>query len=88
MFSLCTKDDMKTAILEQREELEKMKRDLAKQIKKKIASDGSENSHELDFLLQQQEICKVRLSNLKRDEAELNAEREKLNIQKNVHIRY
>eukprot|EP01119_Soliformovum_irregulare_P018153 TRINITY_DN5506_c0_g1_i1.p1 TRINITY_DN5506_c0_g1~~TRINITY_DN5506_c0_g1_i1.p1 ORF type:complete len:683 (+),score=194.47 TRINITY_DN5506_c0_g1_i1:132-2051(+) len=67
-----------------KEHLKKEKRELTKLIRKK-GQDG--NDEEMDELLQLQEIQRVRIMNLKRDEAEIASLKEKLNIEKNAHIR-
>lgn len=70
-------------ILRTREQLEKERKELTKQIKKKSEVPGAD----LEDLLQREEIVKIRLLNIKKEEGEVNFEKEKLIFEKNVHIR-
>lgn len=77
-----------TILLEEREHMERAKKEISRKIKKKIGeNDTNESVAELEELLQQEEILKIRISNNKKEDAEINAEREKLLPEKNRHIR-
>jgi tousled-like kinase len=65
-----------------------MKKELSKKVKRKSAAENNAvNEREIQELLQQEEIYKIRINALKKDELDLNVEREKLTIEKNLHIR-
>eukprot|EP01117_Protostelium_nocturnum_P012976 TRINITY_DN4804_c0_g1_i1.p1 TRINITY_DN4804_c0_g1~~TRINITY_DN4804_c0_g1_i1.p1 ORF type:complete len:683 (+),score=211.14 TRINITY_DN4804_c0_g1_i1:73-2121(+) len=73
---------------EQKENIEKQKRELAKRVKKQQLNESEIlPSHEIENLLRQEEILKLRLHAIKKEETDLSVEREKLLLEKNRHIR-
>jgi len=74
--------------IETREQLEKVKKDISKKVKKKSAAENTtENEKEIQDLLGQEEMYKIRILSLKKEEVELNTEKEKLLVEKNLHMR-
>jgi len=74
-------------LLETRENVEKMKKEVAKKITNKKRNTNLEADSEMEELLQQDEILKIRLATLKKEESELVVEKDQLVVEKNVHIR-
>mmetsp|Transcript_12316 Transcript_12316/g.17036 ORF Transcript_12316/g.17036 Transcript_12316/m.17036 type:complete len:772 (+) Transcript_12316:1461-3776(+) len=75
-------------VVDEREHLEQLSKEIRKRIKKMaIAENTAQNMQLVDELLQQEEIYKIRVSNLKKEEIDLNAERDRLVSEKNRHIR-
>jgi len=86
--------------MEERERLERQRRAYTNRAAKKKSntsttrlgddnlSDTESNiTNPYDINSQQEEICRLRINNLKKVETELQAEKEKLEIEKNLHIR-
>jgi len=70
----------------QKNELEKLKKQLTKK-KNAFAKDKPEDSPEMQEILEQEEMYKMKIATVKKTEQELLAEKEKLVIEKSLHIR-
>jgi len=73
--------------IETRDQLEKLKKELSKKVKKKSAAENSSVDKEIEELLVQEELYKHRILNLKNEEADLNQERDRLLFEKTNHMK-